>query len=118
MNALALPACCSCNACAQKFASSCYRVYVNLQCRTESADFTTNYLPCAPGHTVTVCFQVHPRKQLCHFTGCTEAAVGGTLTDIAAAQGTLTDLHTKAETGNEVTEIDTEADLVTDDFLR
>lgn len=50
--------------------------------------------------------------------GCTEAAVGGTLTDIAAAQGTLTDLHTKAETGNEVTEIDIEADLVTDDFLR
>lgn len=44
--------------------------------------------------------------------------MGGTLTDIAAAQGTLTDLHTKAETGNEVTEIDTEADLVTDDFLR
>ena len=75
-------------------------------------------MACAPGHTVKVCFRVHPCEQSCHFTGCTEAAVGGTLTDIAAAQGTLTDLHTKAETGNEVTEIDIEADLVTDDFLR
>jgi len=60
-------------------------------------------------------------SNLCHFTGCTEAAVGGALTDIAAAQGTLTDLHTEAETVNEVTEmaeIGIEADLVTDDFLR
>ena len=47
--------------------------------------------------------------------------MGGALTDIAAAQGTLTDLHTEAETVNEVTEmaeIGIEADLVTDDFLR
>jgi len=46
--------------------------------------------------------------------------VGGTLTDITAAQGILTDLHTEAETGNEVTEmaeIGIEADLVTDDLL-
>ena len=57
----------------------------------------------------------------CHCVGCTEAAVGGTLTDIAAAQGTLIDLHTEAETGNEVTEIaetGIEADPVTDDCLR
>ena len=47
--------------------------------------------------------------------------MGGTLTDIAAAQGSLTDLHIEAETGNEVTEmveIGIEADLETDDFLR
>ena len=47
--------------------------------------------------------------------------MGGSLTDIAAAQGTLTDLHIEAETGNGVTEmaeIGIEADLETDDFLR
>ncbi len=63
---------------------------------------------------------MHNIGNLCHFVGCTEAAVGGTLTDIAAAQGILTDLHTEAETGNEVTEmaeIGIEADLVTDDLL-
>ena len=47
--------------------------------------------------------------------------MGGILTDITAAQGTLTDLHTEAETGNEATKIaetGIEADLATDDFLR
>lgn len=68
-----------------------------------------------------ICSGASTCSNLCLCTGCTEAAVGGTPTDIAAAQGTLTDLPTEAETGNEVTEIaetGIEADPVTDDFLK
>ena len=108
-------------ACAQKLASSCYqliRPYSAVPRLQTVQPVTCHALLGILSQYVFRCINV---SDLFHFIGCTEAAVGGSLTDIAAAQGTLTDLHIEAETGNGVTEmaeIGIEADLETDDFLR